>query len=201
MSDASGDDEKSFVERSKYPTQHQHVEQKRNPVMTLISCAMGTLNNVSISPPAAMRRHSKLRILVVDDALSILKVVRRYLESEGHHVETAKNGFVALERMKKAIAEDVDESTSLDLVLMDIQMPVMGKYGLYCSIIRIFLCTTLWFSSSSVMLTDLATTKRSSYSISLSFCFGRWHRGRASFPRTRVASAENCHRRGTQETC
>jgi hypothetical protein len=83
--------------------------------------------DASAPPTAHASGSNRLRILVVDDALSILKVVSRYLVSEGHHVETAKNGFVALERMKKAIAEDVDESTSLDLVLMDIQMPVMGK--------------------------------------------------------------------------
>jgi PleD family two-component response regulator len=89
--------------------------------------AAAAVSNDASSSDKQGRCTSCLHILVVDDALPILKVVSRYLESEGHHVETAKNGFVALERMKKAIAEDVDESTSLDLVLMDIQMPVMGK--------------------------------------------------------------------------
>lgn len=61
-----------------------------------------------------------LRILVVDDSPSILKVLNRVLTNHNYVVDTAENGKVALQRMKDAV-----ESQNLDIVLMDLQMPVM----------------------------------------------------------------------------
>ena len=61
-----------------------------------------------------------LRILVVDDSISVLKVTSRLLKMNGHTVETASNGFVGLERLKKCY-----ETRDFDLVLTDLQMPVM----------------------------------------------------------------------------
>jgi signal transduction histidine kinase/CheY-like chemotaxis protein len=61
-----------------------------------------------------------LRILVVDDSISVLKVTSRLLKMNGHSVETASNGHVGLERLKKGY--DTDD---FDMVLTDLQMPVM----------------------------------------------------------------------------
>jgi CheY-like chemotaxis protein/signal transduction histidine kinase len=58
-----------------------------------------------------------LHVLVVDDAMTIMRITKMCLEKEGHVVDQAHNGQVALDKMKE---------TLYDLVLMDIQMPVMG---------------------------------------------------------------------------
>jgi DNA-binding response OmpR family regulator len=58
------------------------------------------------------------RILVVDDEPRIVDVVRAYLEREGHHVETANDGDVALELAVTAAP---------DLVVLDVMLP--GRPG------------------------------------------------------------------------
>ena len=59
-------------------------------------------------------------ILVIDDSLAILKVTARMLEMKGHTVETASNGHVGLRMLKESLS-----SRKYDMVLTDIQMPVM----------------------------------------------------------------------------
>jgi PleD family two-component response regulator len=61
--------------------------------------------------------HKFLRILVVDDSISILNLVSRVLKINGHFVSTCENGALGLEAMKDAHAEG-----SIDLVLTDIQV-------------------------------------------------------------------------------
>jgi CheY-like chemotaxis protein/flavin-binding protein dodecin len=56
------------------------------------------------------------RILVVDDLVLILDFVRAVLEEVGHEVDTASDGDQALAML---------QAQPYDLVLMDIQMPVM----------------------------------------------------------------------------
>lgn len=60
------------------------------------------------------------RILLVDDSLSILKVVSRLLKLNGHTVDTAQNGLLGLEKLKETF-----DSEDYDMVLTDLQMPVM----------------------------------------------------------------------------
>eukprot|EP00743_Colponemidia_sp_Colp-15_P006640 GILK01007158.1.p1 GENE.GILK01007158.1~~GILK01007158.1.p1 ORF type:complete len:733 (+),score=77.35 GILK01007158.1:47-2245(+) len=68
--------------------------------------------NVSTSP----------RVLVVDDTLFTIEVVRVMLETEGCLVTAATNGSVAVNTFK-------DTSTPpFDIILMDCQMPVMDGY-------------------------------------------------------------------------
>jgi CheY-like chemotaxis protein len=59
--------------------------------------------------------------LVVDDSDINLDVTKSILELEGASVELANNGEQAFERLRTA-------PTSIDLVLMDIQMPVLDGY-------------------------------------------------------------------------
>lgn len=59
-----------------------------------------------------------LRVLVVDDTVSVVKTVKRFLIQNGHEVETAQNGNQGLERLKK-------EWASIDILITDLQMPVM----------------------------------------------------------------------------
>jgi DNA-binding response OmpR family regulator len=57
------------------------------------------------------------RVLVVDDDLTVSDVVARYLEREGHEVDTAPDGRMALER---ALA------CPPDLVILDLMLPGMS---------------------------------------------------------------------------
>jgi CheY-like chemotaxis protein len=60
------------------------------------------------------------RFLVVDDSPSILRVVSRVLTNKNYLVETADNGSAGLD-----LLIDQFESRHFDVVLMDLQMPVM----------------------------------------------------------------------------
>lgn len=74
--------------------------------------------------PAPATRHrgagrlSGLRCLVVDDSRMNRDVVERFLHTEGAQVVVAENGQEALNLLRNA-------TKSFDVVLMDIQMPVM----------------------------------------------------------------------------
>ena len=62
------------------------------------------------------------RLLLVEDNELNREIAEEILEENGFIVDTAEDGTVAVERMKKAQPGDYD------LVLMDIQMPVMDGY-------------------------------------------------------------------------
>jgi len=59
------------------------------------------------------------RVLLVEDNEINQKLAVRFLEKQGHDVQVAKNGKVAL---------DILENATFDVVLMDLQMPVMGGF-------------------------------------------------------------------------
>lgn len=61
---------------------------------------------------------TSLSILVVDDSACVVKCVSNKLACRGHRVVSACNGAVAVQKM-------IDMAGQLDLVLMDVQMPVM----------------------------------------------------------------------------
>ncbi len=76
---------------------------------------------VSPEPPRARTaRTTGLRILVAEDHPVNQEVARQILQRLGHHVEVAADGHAAL-----AALEQSGRGT-FDLVLMDVQMPVMG---------------------------------------------------------------------------
>ncbi len=56
------------------------------------------------------------KILVVDDELDILEIIRHALNKEGFEVHVAANGIQAIEQTKK---------NKPDLILMDVMMPLM----------------------------------------------------------------------------
>ena len=68
----------------------------------------------SVSPVGAGRR---LRVLLVEDNAVNQRLVSCLLEKRGHLVSTSSNGLEALEAL---------DHGSFDLVLMDVQMPIMG---------------------------------------------------------------------------
>jgi PAS domain S-box-containing protein len=65
------------------------------------------------------RKH--LRILLTEDNPVNQKLAKRILEQWGHTVSIANNGQEAIDMLEKADA-------NFDLILMDVQMPVMGGY-------------------------------------------------------------------------
>ena len=69
----------------------------------------------NVSPPILNHR-----VLVVDDGETNRKLIRLVLGRAGVHVELAENGRQALERMASEL---------FDLILMDMQMPVMDGYA------------------------------------------------------------------------
>jgi CheY-like chemotaxis protein len=64
---------------------------------------------------------SKLNILIVDDAVSNRKLLRRLLNLKGHETAEAENGQIAVDMVREA----EKNNNHFDLVLMDYEMPVM----------------------------------------------------------------------------
>ncbi len=72
------------------------------------------------------------RILVVDDSVQVLALVRSILEGEGYEVVTAESGEAALE---------LASSEQFDLVLMDATMPGMSGFDACTEIKRLPGCS------------------------------------------------------------
>ena len=68
-----------------------------------------------------------VHILLVEDIRTNRLVIERILRRAGARVTTAENGQVALERLLDC-EEEEEEEEAVDIVLMDIQMPVMDGY-------------------------------------------------------------------------
>lgn len=64
------------------------------------------------------------RVLIVDDRRDIRFLAQRFVEEAGGEVITAVNGLDAIETIKRLARE----GTNIDLVVMDMQMPVMDGY-------------------------------------------------------------------------
>jgi CheY-like chemotaxis protein len=83
------------------------------------SVCNSTTNSVSNSNRIIPCSNIYPDILIVDDSLVTLKLTGKTLENDGHHVDKANNGQVALQLMK---------SRPYDVVLIDINMPVMDGF-------------------------------------------------------------------------
>ena len=64
-------------------------------------------------------------LLLADDDLVLCSMLKRYLESEGFHVDTAHDGKQALQ---KALAQDYD------LLALDVTMPAMNGFDVLRSL-------------------------------------------------------------------
>lgn len=84
--------------------------------------ALGAADTVTIAPVVKSPGHTsagrKLDVLIVEDNVINQLLVIRLLEKWGHHVALAVNGKEAVERLRAG--------ERYDLVLMDMQMPLMG---------------------------------------------------------------------------
>ena len=71
------------------------------------------------------------RVLIADDEDSVRALVARAIAMDGHNVVTAEDGAEALEILER-------ESGAFDLLLTDIQMPVMDGIALALTAARDF---------------------------------------------------------------
>jgi chemosensory pili system protein ChpA (sensor histidine kinase/response regulator) len=89
----------------------------------LLRAGRSERNEASIPLPAPRMRHPERpwEILVVDDSVSVRRVVANTLRKQGWNISTAKDGLEALE-MLQAMA------TPPDIILLDVEMPRMDGY-------------------------------------------------------------------------
>ena len=92
-----------------------------NPVQ-LVARAILTIGSVVAAPKLTVEiAPAKYRILVVDDSLTMRKVLSRSLEREGFEVIVAKDGIDAMQVLLE---------TTPDAILTDIEMPRMDGFAL-----------------------------------------------------------------------
>ena len=72
----------------------------------------------------AVPKVEPLRILIIEDSITVIVIVTKLLEKKGHIVESAKNGFSGLNRLKEVF----NTRSDFDLVLLDVQMPVLDGF-------------------------------------------------------------------------
>ncbi|MEM8896938.1 MAG: ATP-binding protein [Bacteroidota bacterium] len=84
--------------------------------LTRQAMALDTLTNEAKSQPNTQEEEQLLHILVVEDNLINQKVILKMLQKMGHAVSVANNGQEGYQTYQKE---------EIDLILMDIQMPVM----------------------------------------------------------------------------
>jgi len=98
---------------------------RKSDLLQTISIALGRSKGsqqTNGSAPAASTPASQyraLRILLVEDSPDNQLLVRSYLKQTPYHLDIADHGAIALERFKTG---------HYDLILMDMQMPVMDGY-------------------------------------------------------------------------
>jgi PAS domain S-box-containing protein len=80
------------------------------------------------TPATQASPRSRLKILLVEDNVVNRRLVTTILTKAGHDVVTAHDGRAAIEAYSK---------TTLDIILMDLQMPVMGGYEAAAEIRRL----------------------------------------------------------------
>jgi len=90
-------------------------------------------------------------ILVVDDEAEVAEVLAEMLSADGHRVETAENGAVALDKLRA-------RGYAYDLILCDLRMPELDGPGLYEELQRRDprLCRRIVFLTGDVLSPSIA---------------------------------------------
>ena len=73
-------------------------------------------------PDTSEPRFDGMRLLLVEDNELNQEIAQTILEAAGFAIDTAEDGSIAVERMKEMPAD------TYDLILMDVQMPIMNGY-------------------------------------------------------------------------
>jgi CheY-like chemotaxis protein len=74
--------------------------------------------------PSPSAGRTGFRVLITDDSPSILKMMTKLLQRQGHRMTTADNGQASLALISQD-GQAESEAAAFDVVLMDLQMPVM----------------------------------------------------------------------------
>lgn len=90
--------------------------------------ASPTAPRAAILAPVAPISPDGLHILLAEDNLDNVVLIEVFLKKTPHHLDVAENGLVAVEKFR---------GNRYDVVLMDIQMPIMGGYEATAEIRRI----------------------------------------------------------------
>jgi DNA-binding NtrC family response regulator len=98
--------------------------------------------------PAALPAINAKTLLVIDDDAHAVRVLRHLLRRDGHTVETAANGRLALAKLH------VDD---YDLMLCDLRMPDLDGPGLYRELERRVphLCPRVLFLTGDTLAPDV----------------------------------------------
>lgn len=109
------------------PLFRQDIAHATQSVLSPRRAGAGAVRGLSGMSPVELwkERVHGLKVLVAEDNLVNQKLVRRLLEKAGCEVAIASNGQEALELLESGQHFSGEEG-DFDLVLMDIQMPVMG---------------------------------------------------------------------------
>jgi CheY-like chemotaxis protein len=110
-------------EAAPHRTDRLHIVESSRPQLTSISSAP-EIRSVDTTPPKAskyLKPSRALRCLCVDDNPINLRLLRTFVDKLGHQHVLATDGLEALEAYKAA----TDQESRIDVVLMDINMPVM----------------------------------------------------------------------------
>ncbi|MDP3092083.1 MAG: response regulator [Nitrospira sp.] len=94
---------------------------RRSDLYQTIGIALGRTKGTPVPVPhTAIPEHTtpatSLRVLLVEDSADNQLLIRSYLKSTSHRLDIADNGAIAVEKFKNG---------HYDLILMDMQMPVM----------------------------------------------------------------------------
>ncbi len=73
------------------------------------------------------RRDRRVTILVVDDSINVRRFLAMTLEKSGYHVEQAKDGMEAMEKLRKL--QVLPKSSRVKAVICDIEMPRLDGFG------------------------------------------------------------------------
>ena len=81
-----------------------------------------TADEAPLQDKPVMAVGPQLRLLLVDDEVEIAQTLADLLEPEGHTVDLAANGAIALDKIRKS---------TFDVIISDLRMPVMDGPALY----------------------------------------------------------------------
>ncbi|MBI3950535.1 MAG: response regulator [Acidobacteria bacterium] len=97
---------------------------KQAELLNAINAAIRQMATASVMPPApstvALKDQRPLRILLVEDAEDNWVLIEYYIQQTPYQLDIAQNGELAVEKFRSA---------KYDLILMDMQMPVMDGYA------------------------------------------------------------------------
>ena len=88
--------------------------------LPLRAASESSADQAPVTPTTPGTEGPKLRILLAEDSTDNQQLIRAYLKRTAHHLEVVMDGQQAVEQVKRF---------DYDLVLMDMQMPVMDGYS------------------------------------------------------------------------